>query len=244
MWIPVLGMFVGVSLSALESPRELNPRVSTGSQEAPLTHRPITPTPLDAPGSAGDVSVIEPRDSGASHPAPNLRPPLGDSPLLFGFGAHVEARIGVERALTEMTQGLGYFAQAEPPHEWELEDETDRREALAWWHTATLAAQSYLAPNRALPVKTAADYPRLWSDDLREDVEFCVSLAAQHGLETLVLDQTRPDIGLSVVKVIVPGLRHFWRRLAPGRLYDVPVELGWLPAPLPEDQLNPISMFL
>ncbi|MDH3604162.1 MAG: YcaO-like family protein, partial [Candidatus Tectomicrobia bacterium] len=93
-------------------------------------------------------------------------------------------------------------------------------------------------------VQTAADYPRLWSADLREDVELCVSLAAQRGLETLVLDQTRPDIGLSVVKVIVPGLRHFWRRLAPGRLYEAPVELGWLSTPLREDQLNPISMFL
>jgi oxazoline/thiazoline synthase len=58
-----------------------------------------------------------------------------------------------------------------------------------------------------------------------------------------VLDQTRPDIGLSVVTVIVPGMRHFWRRLAPGRLYDVPVVLGWLPVPLSETQLNPLSIF-
>src|SRR5690606_30411941 len=30
-------------------------------------------------------------------------------------------------------------------------------------------------------------------------------------------------IGMPAVKVIVPGLRHFWARFAPGRLYDVPV---------------------
>jgi ribosomal protein S12 methylthiotransferase accessory factor len=71
----------------------------------------------------------------------------------------------------------------------------------------------------------------------------CVEIAANHGLETLVLDQTRPDIGLSVVKVIVPGLRHFWCRFAPGRLYDVPVQMGWLSTPLKEEQLNPIPMF-
>jgi len=41
-----------------------------------------------------------------------------------------------------------------------------------------------------------------------------------------------------VVKVFVPGLRHFWPRFAPGRLYDVPVSMGWLAAPLTEDQLN------
>jgi ribosomal protein S12 methylthiotransferase accessory factor len=47
-----------------------------------------------------------------------------------------------------------------------------------------------------------------------------------------------------VCKVIVPGLRHFWARFAPGRLYDVPVRLGWLDAPTPEDGLNPTPMFL
>ena len=65
----------------------------------------------------------------------------------------------------------------------------------------------------------------------------------RHGLETLVLDQTRPDIGLKVIKVYIPGLRHFWARFASGRLYDVPVKLGWLPQPLSEEELNPIPMF-
>jgi ribosomal protein S12 methylthiotransferase accessory factor len=63
-------------------------------------------------------------------------------------------------------------------------------------------------------------------------------------MELLVLDQTRPDIGLPVVKVIVPGLRHFWARFAPGRLYDIPVELGWIPRRLSEAELNPVAMFL
>jgi ribosomal protein S12 methylthiotransferase accessory factor YcaO len=63
-------------------------------------------------------------------------------------------------------------------------------------------------------------------------------------MEMLVLDQTRPDIGLPVVKVIVPGLRHFWTRFAPGRLYDVPVKMGWLERPLTEDELNPMAMML
>ena len=44
--------------------------------------------------------------------------------------------------------------------------------------------------------------------------------------------------------MIAPGLRHFWARFAPGRLYDVPVELGWVPQRLQEDELNPVAMFL
>jgi ribosomal protein S12 methylthiotransferase accessory factor len=63
-------------------------------------------------------------------------------------------------------------------------------------------------------------------------------------MEMLVLDQTRPEIGMPVVKVVVPGMRHFWPRFAPGRLYHVPVQLGWLPRPTDEGDLNPIPMFL
>jgi oxazoline/thiazoline synthase len=44
--------------------------------------------------------------------------------------------------------------------------------------------------------------------------------------------------------VIVPGLRHFFARFAPGRLYDVPVELGWLANAHSEAELNPQPMFL
>lgn len=72
----------------------------------------------------------------------------------------------------------------------------------------------------------------------------CVKIAEKPGLEVLVLDQTRPDIGLNVVKVVIPGMRHFWKRLGPGRLYEVPVELKWLSAPLKENQLNSIPIFI
>lgn len=72
----------------------------------------------------------------------------------------------------------------------------------------------------------------------------CQSRVEELGLEMLVLDQTRPEIGMPVAKVIVPGLRHFWPRFAPGRLYDAPVRLGWIQAPLAEAELNPLPMFL
>jgi ribosomal protein S12 methylthiotransferase accessory factor len=67
-----------------------------------------------------------------------------------------------------------------------------------------------------------------------------VNLVKREGLDFLVLDQTRPDIEVPVARVIVPGLRHFYRRFAPGRLYDVPVKLGWIDRPVPESNLNPL----
>jgi ribosomal protein S12 methylthiotransferase accessory factor len=76
--------------------------------------------------------------------------------------------------------------------------------------------------------------------DRREQVMACVDIAKREGLDFLVLDQTRPDIEVPVVRVIVPGLRHFYRRFAPGRLYDVPIKLGLLDRRVPEDELNPI----
>ena len=79
---------------------------------------------------------------------------------------------------------------------------------------------------------------QLYFDVLAESVSYC---RKEKGMEMLILDQTRPDIGLNVVKVIVPGMRHYWRRLGSGRLYEVPVKLGWLKESNPENQLNPLA---
>ncbi|MER7728869.1 hypothetical protein [Streptomyces sp. NPDC096323] len=46
------------------------------------------------------------------------------------------------------------------------------------------------------------------------------------------------------MRVVVPGLRPFWARLAPGRLYDVPVALGRLPQATSYGDLNPVPLFV
>jgi len=57
---------------------------------------------------------------------------------------------------------------------------------------------------------------------------------------------SKREIGLvqSAGRVIVPGLRHFRARYAPGRLYDTPVALGWLAKPCEEAELNPLELFM
>ena len=79
---------------------------------------------------------------------------------------------------------------------------------------------------------------------MRDDLLASIDILRGKGLEMIVLDHTRPDIGFPVARVVVPGLRHFWARFAPGRLYDVPVEMGWRDRPLAEGDLNPIPFFL
>lgn len=168
--------------------------------------------------------------------------------IMFGFGAHFDPRIALLRAVTELNQllpavfhvsTLDTRSQSREAGEW-----WTATEALDWWNTATVENQPYLVPDKGIPPKIQSDYPKLWSDDLYTDVMNCVEIAQAKGLEMLVLDQTRPDTGLHVVKVIVPGLRHFWARFAPGRLYEVPVQMGWLTEPLHEELLNPKFMFL
>jgi ribosomal protein S12 methylthiotransferase accessory factor len=171
--------------------------------------------------------------------------------ITLGHGAHLDARIALLRALTEVNQLLAATNDAAPddaaPNG---RDGTDNREAVddalagPASSTASPATPAYLVPDVTVPPRTAADYGRLWSDDVLEDVRLCQERVEAQGLEVLVLDHTRPDIGLPVVQVIVPGLRHYRPpRLAPGRLYDVPVKLGWLSAPLAEEALNPDPLF-
>ncbi len=161
--------------------------------------------------------------------------------ILFGFGSHLDPRVALLRAVTEMNQMLS--SPLLDPAGQEAGDPTADPETARWLETATTANQPYLLPAEGSP-RTFASYPKAWTDDVTADVRACQALVEQAGMEMLVLDQTRPEIGLPVVKVIVPGLRHFWTRFAPGRLYNVPVQLGWLPRPLAEEELNPVPMFL
>jgi oxazoline/thiazoline synthase len=89
----------------------------------------------------------------------------------------------------------------------------------------------------ALPPGLGSEFGKL---DTREQVLACVNIAKRAGLDFLALDQTRPDIDVPVMRVIVPGMRHFYRRFAPGRLYDVPIKLGLLDRPVAETDLNPM----
>ena len=148
----------------------------------------------------------------------------------FGSGSHFDARIALLRSLTELNQflsiGLVGLRDAagggnDGPAPWRLQD------------------HPYLLPNGHPAVRP--DFgSKFGMLDTREQVMACVNLVKRAGLDFLVLDQTRPDIEVPVARVIVPGLRHFYRRYAPGRLYDVPIQLGWLDRPVPESELNPL----
>jgi bacteriocin biosynthesis cyclodehydratase domain-containing protein len=148
----------------------------------------------------------------------------------FGSGAHFDSRIALLRALTELSQFLSIGTMGGGSGE---------KSSLDGSTPFRLRDHPYLAPAEGLAVEPDlhSKFGRL---DAPEQVAACVRLAKQKGLDFLVLDQTRADIGVPVARVIVPGMRHFYRRFAPGRLYDVPVKLGWRERPVSESELNPL----
>ena len=154
----------------------------------------------------------------------------GHENIEFGSGAHFDSRIALLRALTELNQflsiGLMGGGSGEKPS---LDGTTPLR----------LLDNPFLVPSGrgAVPPETGAKFGPL--ENTRHQAEACVEIARRAGLDFLVLDQTRADVEVPVVRVIVPGLRHFYRRFAPGRLYDVPVKLGLREHPMSEGDLTP-----
>jgi ribosomal protein S12 methylthiotransferase accessory factor len=152
----------------------------------------------------------------------------GQENIEFGSGAHFDRRIALLRSLTELSQFLAIGLMGGGSGE---------KSSLDGVTPLRLEEYPFLIPsdNPAIPPAPSLKV----HDNTRDQVEACVEIAQNTGHDFLVLDQTRPDVEVPVVRVIVPGLRHFYRRFAPGRLYDVPVKLGLLDRPLPESELTP-----
>ena len=152
----------------------------------------------------------------------------GQENIEFGSGAHFDRRIALLRSLTELSQFLSIGLMGGGSGE---------KSSLDGVTPLRLQDYPFLIPADN-PIVPPAPSIKV-HNNTREQVEACVNIARSAGFDFLVLDQTRPDVEVPVVRVIVPGLRHFYRRFGPGRLYDVPVKLGLLDRPLPESELTP-----
>ena len=151
----------------------------------------------------------------------------GHENIEFGSGAHFDKRIALLRTLTELNQFLSIGLMG---------GGTGEKPSLDGVAPLRLQEHPFLTPSGVEPnTEATIGSP----DNTRDQVLACVEIARRAGLDFLVLNQTRPDVEVPVVRVIVPGLRHFYRRFGPGRLYDVPVKLGLRDDPLPENELTP-----
>jgi oxazoline/thiazoline synthase len=157
----------------------------------------------------------------------------GQERIEFAAGADFDLRVATLRAVTGLNQLL---AVERMTHSAAPAAAADQGVALP----VPLRKHAYLAPRGKAAARRAQSF-KFAGLDRRDQVLGCVKLAKRLGLDFLVLDQTRPDVGVPVVRVIVPGLRPFHRRFAPGRLYDVPVKLDLRKRALRKADLNPLD---
>ncbi len=159
-----------------------------------------------------------------------------DEEILAGLGTHLDVGIAAMRAVSEMNQMFSALDL--------LRRGTGMNAALAsWLRDATIVNQPYLAPAPGT-LRRRRDFDDRSGADILDDIHTIRGTIEARGMTVLACDQTRADVGLPVVKAIVPGLRHFRERFAPGRLYDVPVDLAWRTHRTAETELNPVAFFL
>ena len=149
----------------------------------------------------------------------------------LGFGAHFDARIALTKAAMELTQSLPVVLSDRSPTCF-LRTEDGEND------------MPFLAPDEQLPTTACSDFSSPVACEPKQQVQSCIELARSWGVDMLSLEQTRENIGMPVVKVVVPGMRSWWARFAPGRLYTLPVEMGWLSGLKLESELNPDHLIL
>ncbi len=161
--------------------------------------------------------------------------------ILMAFGAHFDPLIAAQRALGEMNQ---FF-----PAVSSIKDDSDSNynyddpQSLHWWSTATLDNQPYLAPSHygEPPAHYFNNKQPMFTSDIVEEIK---SLCRHNGFDLYAYNYTKPNIGISCTKTIVPQLSHFWARFNCDRLYEVPISLGRANVRPDENDFNSIPMFL
>lgn len=154
--------------------------------------------------------------------------PGGDA-VAVGTAAHFDVGRAAAAALTEMLQAE--FSIALRTRMAPLDD----RDAFGFWlRRVSFPSMPYLLPSgKSLRPAGPAGEPT---------VSECIRVCREAGLRFLAVDLTRPEIGVPVVRAIVPGMRPLRRRLAAGRLFDVPVRLGWQERRMSAAEMNLVPM--
>jgi len=150
---------------------------------------------------------------------------------LIGLGAHLDIQIALIRSLSELGQS------------WNLRSTFKVNKYFQQICGRLFSDMEYIRPDSAARLKSRHEFTSPATGDFLKDIEFCVDVIKKNNMEMFAVDLTRPDVDLRVVRVIVPGLVHFWPRFSPNRLFQVPVKMGWLKTPHLEKDLNPVPFY-
>jgi thioglycine synthase len=119
--------------------------------------------------------------------------------LTTGMGTHTSAKVAVLRALTEVAQSR--LTQIHGARE----DTTlaDFRKRIGYERTKKLNSHWFEGSEK----RSFKDVPSFESDDFLLDIKYMLGKLEEAGLhQAAVVDLTREEIGIPVVRIIVPGL--------------------------------------
>ncbi|WP_164518118.1 YcaO-like family protein [Pseudoalteromonas rubra] len=154
---------------------------------------------------------------------------IKENEIIYGFGAHTDPLIAVERCVTEVCQLMPAINNPQTS--------ISEPEFAKWLSTQFIQEHSYLNAS-ALPVKKFERSMDKVNQHLEVSMSELINKLKKVGVELLGTNLTLPDTNFPVVKMFAPGLRHFWRRTAPGRLFDVPVNMALICKKKIEAELN------
>jgi bacteriocin biosynthesis cyclodehydratase domain-containing protein len=145
--------------------------------------------------------------------------------LLLGAAAHASPRIAAEKAVTEV------------PHLWLcMRVASMPPDFASWLSTAVLLNQLQFQPKNE--IDSPPEPAPLTSSQI---VALCIQRMKSAGIRPIAVNLTRPDVLVHAVRAVAPGMRSTRNRRGPGRLYEVPVRLGWLEEARTEAELNPTA---
>jgi bacteriocin biosynthesis cyclodehydratase domain-containing protein len=159
----------------------------------------------------------------------------------FGTSCHFNPAIAMTRAVRELNQIMTHRALGQTFSSTNVHP--CQKEFAKWITKENFKDHPYLNPQSKIDF-VLEKYTPINSVDFLDCIYEFTKLLNNKKLSAYWLNLTQINIPFFTVKIIIPGLRHFWNRLGPGRLYDVPVELGLFSSPMAEDQMNKIPYFL
>jgi ribosomal protein S12 methylthiotransferase accessory factor len=160
------------------------------------------------------------------------------SAVALGFGADFDPDRAVFSALLEMCQMEISFEIFQ-----RQKTESSHPGLATWLEAADLASCAWCKPLSGEAVDLQPNRARRL-DGSRPVLERCLEICDAHDLRVFYIDLTREEIGIPAARTIVPGLRHYKPRFASGRLYDIPVRLGWQATAMDEAQVNSLPLIV
>jgi ribosomal protein S12 methylthiotransferase accessory factor YcaO len=126
----------------------------------------------------------------------------------YGYGTHLDSRVALIRAITEMSQTRAVNIQgARDDCKKIAYKENDEIYKRKWQFMPTTSSCLRASNKNTIPFSEIKSYIM---DDILDDIKFILNRLKKSGLKrVIVVDLTHPKLGIPVVRVIVPGLETF-----------------------------------